>query len=352
MPKSTGADDVIALNNGVTSSNTPSLHNTDMVDANDASESDTEDDADITAIRKLTRDDSPDEEQMPHHVNAVKVQKISVGKNITPTSSQETSTKTTKDSLKQKVILNIDKPASKSTKSENRAARREEISGEIDSSNILPEKNRTKIVNVTVPSSSSSESSSDSDDTSDSDSDSDDETSKPTIVTAPSSKRAEETLNKSNSSTTAATQNEVKTKLLETEAKLLNNQTLSSNSQSQSRLSSLPSLSNLLDKKLPELKNRKKPVEKALTKKAAASSSSDSDSSSDSSSDSDSDSDSDSSSGSDSDMDDNSKDGKAGADGGKFMNAKSAKQLIAKKAQKSKVKKNKGFSALMRDSKR
>lgn len=388
---------------------------------------DTEDDEDINKIRTLTRDDTPEDEKLNHPAKAVKVTKLSVtpaesrsqkksflapakldGNPVSTlgggasslsdvsaknpiASSEEPSTKDEKNS-KDKGDAHSVKTISKLIQKENakindNAARHDEISGDIDMSNILPQKNRSikpdmpkTAKTVTVKSSgvdSSLASSSSSDSTTDSDSDSssgsessdessDDESFKPKVVPAPKTSVKASTLSQQNT--------EPLKKLETSEPNVSSQKSLSQSSPPKpapyvkpptssiscnptpielSKRSSLPRLSAFLDKKLPEVRMQKKPP--AKTESAGPnnsdSDSNSSDSSTDSSSDSSSASDSDGDSDSDSDSSDSdSKDGDAAKT--KFINARTANQFVSTKKSKAKTKKNKGFNALMKDLKK
>lgn len=255
-----------------------------------------DEDADVTAIRKLTTDATPDEDIHPHPTKPVKIQKITVG-------GSQTSYVSSQNKETPKVT----------TRSKNTAKEVVALSDE-DSATDL-----------------------------DSDSDSDDASAKPAVVTAPT------TIRKPKPSVKPAAKATSKPTTTEKEsASVANNKTAkptetankakepvnAPTTGSQSRLSSLPSLSTIFDKKLPETRLKKTQPKKPEVIDSESSESSDSSSGSDSS-------DSDSDTGSDSDS------GNA-----KFINAKSAGKFISSKSSKSKGKKNKAFSALMKDSKK
>ncbi|GAV26739.1 hypothetical protein PMKS-000195 [Pichia membranifaciens] len=392
---------------------------------------DTEDDEDISKIRILTRNDTPEDEKLNHPAKAIKVTKLSVSaaksrvpnvslasdKNevssvgtsnnlnnnggSTPsnvsedsaTASSEGSPANKRRDLKKKEESSPGKIISKIIMKENAkiingAARHDEISGDIDMSNILPQKNRvvkpvaTMSTNkITDKSSSETDSSSDSSsgsssdsgsgsssssesssDSESSDESSDDESSRPKIVPAPkiamkastSSLGKPEPPKKSTSTTNANVKSPgVLPPILPKPAPYVkpppSAKTQSSTIVELSKRSSLPRLSAFLDKKLPEVRMQKNQSAKTENTEIKPSDSDSTGSSDDSSSSSASDSDSDSDTASDS-SDSDSEDGDAVK--AKFINARTANQFVSTKKSKTKAKKNKGFSALMKDSKK
>ena len=390
---------------------------------------DTEDDEDISKIRILTRNDTPEDEKLNHPAKATKVTKLSVSaakprvSNISlasdknevssvgisnnlnnngesspsnvsedsATASSEGSPANKQRDLKKKEESSPGKIISKIIMKENAkiingAARHDEISGDIDMSNILPQKNRvvkpvaTKSTKkVTDKSSSETDSSSDSSsgsgsgsgsssssespsDSESSDESSDDESSRPKIVPAPkiALKASTSSLGKPEPSkkSTSTTNADVKSPgVLPSSppkpAPYVKPPTLAKTQSSTivelSKRSSLPRLSAFLDKKLPEVRMQKNQPAKTETTEIKSSDSDSTDSSDDSSSSSASDSDSDSDTASES-SDSDSEDGDAVK--AKFINARTANQFVSTKKSKTKAKKNKGFSALMKDSKK
>ncbi|KAG0689898.1 hypothetical protein C6P40_004246 [Pichia californica] len=280
-------------------------------------------------------------EVLNHPTKAVKVTKLSVS------------------SLKPKVVdsvkINDATPSpvesneSQISPKKNNASRHDEISGDIDLSNILPKKNRvisslnSARGNLSSDSDSSVSDSSDSDSNLDSDS-SEDEKAMPKVVSAP------KTINKINvpveklkvppPSKPGVTLVKTNKPINDPSPNLIAK--ISPSPLETTKRSSLPRLSAFLDKKLPEVR-----IQKQQTKQLEKNQYSDSESSSDS------DSDSDTSSGSDSDSASSDSGSDSDSDSGKsnFINSKIASQFVTKKS-KNKAKKNKGFSALMKDSKK
>ncbi|CAI8494554.1 unnamed protein product [Pichia kudriavzevii] len=313
--------------------------------------------------KDLVESSSEEDETIVNKTNnsnkPAKIQKliINLPKNIAPPGTTPNKMAEAHIFDKSKVIDDI--VGKQSTKGNEKATRHVEISGEIDTSNILPQKVRSTKANVTTITSSDSENNknsntnSDSESSSSSESESEEETSKPKIVAAPRS---------ASSSFTASS----KSKPLESLAK----QTISSSNSANasksitpskqtsppsvnpikpvtplgsaiSKRSSLPRLSNYIDKKLPEVRMQKKQA----VKPSIAESGSETDQ------DSETDSDSDSESGSDSDSNSDSDDESDSPSAGNFMDSKKANKFVTTKKPK-KAKKNSGFSALMKDSKR
>ena len=313
--------------------------------------------------KDLVESSSEEDETIVNKTNnsnkPAKIQKliINLPKNIAPPGTTPNKMAEAHIFDKSKVIDDI--VGKQSTKGNEKATRHVEISGEIDTSNILPQKVRSTKANVTTITSSDSENNknsntnSDSESSSSSESESEEETSKPKIVAAPRS---------ASSSFTASS----KSKPLESLAK----QTISSSNSANasksitpskqtsppsvnpikpvtplgsaiSKRSSLPRLSNYIDKKLPEVRMQKKQA----VKPSIAESGSETDQ------DSETDSDSDSESGSDSDSNSDSDDESDSPSAGSFMDSKKANKFVTTKKPK-KAKKNSGFSALMKDSKR
>lgn len=288
-------------------------------------ESDIENDEDLKAIEQLTREDTADDEKLRNIAKPTKVKKLTV------TQSQKNIETEPVSSITKAAVVN-QLSQKKPSKSDNKAVRAVEISGEIDKSNILPPKPRgSKIIKEILSSGSDSEV--DSEDSSDDSSD-EEETSKPKVVTAPSNAKPR-TVSQNHVSTTKPPA--VAPSKVHVEQNDDSSSSKAENSQPLSKCSTLPRLSAFIDKKLPEVRMQKQ-SQKASAEKVASESDIDTDSDSDTDTDSDTDSDS------DSDADN--------ANSSKFINSKTASQFVTTKKPKSKGKKNSGFSALMKDFKK